>query len=38
MNLAKDDNIDTIYTEVDWWNDSSHITFLRCGWKEYEKD
>ena len=46
MNLAKDDNIDTIYTEVDWWNDSGRLAFSRTGWrsvvrrewKKYEKD
>ena len=46
MNLAKDDNIDTIYAEVDWWNDSGRLAFSRTGWrsvvrrewKKYEKD
>ena len=46
MNLAKDDNIDTIYAEVDWWNDSGNLAFSRTGWrtverrewKKYEKD
>ena len=44
MNLTKDDNIDTIYAEVDWWNDSGNLAFSRTGlrtverreWKKYE--
>ena len=37
MNLAKDDNIDTIYAEVDWWNDSGHLAFSRTGWRSVER-
>ena len=37
MNLAKDESIDTIYAEVDWWNDSGHLAFSRTGWRSVER-
>ena len=37
MNLTKDDNIDTIYAEVDWWNDSGNLSFSRTGWRTVER-
>ena len=37
MNLTKDDNIDTIYAEVDWWNDSGNLAFSRTGWRTVER-
>ena len=37
MNLTKDDNIDTIYGEVDWWNDSGNLAFSRTGWRTVER-
>ena len=36
MNLAKNKNISTIYSQVDGWNTPSHVAFSKCGWKEYE--
>ena len=37
MNLTKDDNIDTIYAEDDWWNDSGNLAFSRTGWRTVER-
>ena len=38
MNLAKNNNVDTIYSEVEEWNELAHLSFLSCGWRRYVPD
>ena len=38
MNLAKNNNVDTIYSEVEEWNEPAHLSFLSCGWRRYVPD
>ena len=38
MNLAKNNNVDTIYSEVEEWNEPAHLSFLSCGWRRYAPD